>query len=182
MVLLLDVDFLPPEELMRIFSIGSEYQSTLVFLHNGAVIVLPAFETLEAGSEGQTLALNLARGRSASQKLGGIFMRRRRSTLPALKTWQKGIICRFLAFKPFRGVSSRPGVSSAAAAKQNPPSCVSISWLSPVSLPTAEALRIANVHPKMSLVPCPHPQLMTAPDCSSKRTLALGQGKARQCS
>lgn len=61
-VLLLDVDFLPPEELSRIFSGRQEYQSTLVYLYNNAVIVLPAFETLQGGAEGQSLALKLVKG------------------------------------------------------------------------------------------------------------------------
>ena len=61
-VLLLDVEFLPPEELSRIFSDRQEYQSTLVFLYNNGVIVLPAFETLQGGTAGQTLALKLAKG------------------------------------------------------------------------------------------------------------------------
>lgn len=68
-VLLLDVDFVPPEELSRIFSARQEYQSTLVYLYNNAVIVLPAFETLQGGAEGQKLALKLARGASALLKL-----------------------------------------------------------------------------------------------------------------
>ncbi len=63
-VLLLDVDFVPPEELSRIFSARQEYQSTLVYLYNNAVIVLPAFETLQGGAEGQQLALKLAKGDS----------------------------------------------------------------------------------------------------------------------
>ena len=62
MVVMLDVEFLPPEGLMRIFSVPAEYQSTLVFLYNGAVVVLPAFETLAAGALGQQLALKLAKG------------------------------------------------------------------------------------------------------------------------
>lgn len=62
MVLLLDVDFLPAEELSRIFSGRQEYQSTLVYLYNNAVIVLPAFETLQGAAEGQSLALQLAKG------------------------------------------------------------------------------------------------------------------------
>lgn len=62
MVLLLDVHFLPPEELSRIFSDRQEYQSTLVFLYNNGVIVLPVFETIQGGTAGQTLALKLARG------------------------------------------------------------------------------------------------------------------------
>ncbi|KAL0030501.1 hypothetical protein WJX79_010997 [Trebouxia sp. C0005] len=61
-VLLLDVDFVPPEELSRIFAARQEYQSTLVYLYNNAVIVLPAFETLQGGAEGQQLALKLAKG------------------------------------------------------------------------------------------------------------------------
>ncbi|KAL3159015.1 hypothetical protein ABBQ32_011016 [Trebouxia sp. C0010 RCD-2024] len=61
-VLLLDVDFLPAEELSRIFSGRQEYQSTLVYLYNNAVIVLPAFETLQGAAEGQSLALQLAKG------------------------------------------------------------------------------------------------------------------------
>ena len=65
-VLLLDVDFVPPEELSRIFSARQEYQSTLVYLYNNAVIVLPAFETLQAGAEGQQLALKLAKGDSTT--------------------------------------------------------------------------------------------------------------------
>jgi len=63
-VLLLDVDFLPPEELSRIFSARQEYQSTLVYLYNNAVIVLPAFEPLQGGAEGNKLALKLAKGTS----------------------------------------------------------------------------------------------------------------------
>ena len=63
-VVLLDVEFLPPEELPRIFSVQTEYQSTLVFLYNNAVIVLPAFEVTERGAEGQDLAVKLARGKS----------------------------------------------------------------------------------------------------------------------
>ena len=65
-VLLLDVDFVPPEELSRIFSARQEYQSTLVYLYNNAVIVLPAFETLQGGAEGQQLALQLAKGDSTA--------------------------------------------------------------------------------------------------------------------
>ena len=61
-VVLLDVEFLPPEELPRIFSVQTEYQSTLVFLYNNAVIVLPAFETTAGGAEGQDLAVKLAKG------------------------------------------------------------------------------------------------------------------------
>ena len=61
-VVLLDVEFLPPEELPRIFSVQTEYQSTLVFLYNNAVIVLPAFETTAGGTEGQDLAVKLAKG------------------------------------------------------------------------------------------------------------------------
>ena len=61
-VLLLDVDFLPPEELSRIFSARQEYQSTLLHLYNNAVIVLPAFEPLQGGSAGQALAMKLAKG------------------------------------------------------------------------------------------------------------------------
>ena len=61
-MLLLDVDFLPPEELSRIFSVRQEYQSTLVYLYNNAVIVLPAFEPLQGGIEGQQLALKLVKG------------------------------------------------------------------------------------------------------------------------
>lgn len=68
-VLLLDVDFVPPEELSRIFSARQEYQSTLVYLYNNAVIVLPAFETLQGGAEGQKLALKLARGAFAFLQL-----------------------------------------------------------------------------------------------------------------
>ena len=58
----MDVDFVPAEELSRIFSGRQEYQSTLVYLYNNAVIVLPAFETLQGAAEGQTLALKLAKG------------------------------------------------------------------------------------------------------------------------
>lgn len=65
-VLLLDVDFVPPEELSRIFAARQEYQSTLVYLYNNAVIVLPAFETLQGGAEGQQLALKLAKGDSTA--------------------------------------------------------------------------------------------------------------------
>ena len=61
-MLLLDVDFAPAEELSRIFSGRQEYQSTLVYLYNNAVIVLPAFETLQGAAEGQNLALKLAKG------------------------------------------------------------------------------------------------------------------------
>lgn len=61
-VVVLDVEFLPPEELPRIFSVQTEYQSTLVFLYNNAVIVLPAFETTAGGIEGQDLAVKLAKG------------------------------------------------------------------------------------------------------------------------
>ena len=73
-VLLLDVDFLPPEELSRIFSGRQEYQSTLVYLYNNAVIVLPAFETLQGGADGQSLALKLAKG-AATRRLrsGGLW-------------------------------------------------------------------------------------------------------------
>ena len=62
MVLLLDIDFVPAEELSRSFSGRQEYQSTLVYLYNNAVIVLPAFETLQGAEEGQSLALKLAKG------------------------------------------------------------------------------------------------------------------------
>ena len=71
-VLLIDVDFLPSEELSRIFSGRQEYQSTLVYLYNNAVIVLPAFETLQGGAEGQTLALKLAHGDALSIALHAV--------------------------------------------------------------------------------------------------------------
>lgn len=73
-VLLLDVDFVPSEELSRIFSARQEYQSTLVYLYNNAVIVLPAFETLQGGAEGQQLALKLAKG-SKEKMMGAIVDR-----------------------------------------------------------------------------------------------------------
>lgn len=70
MVLLLDVDFLPAEELSRIFSGRQEYQSTLVYLYNNAVIVLPAFETLQGAAEGQNIALQLAKGAATNLPAG----------------------------------------------------------------------------------------------------------------